>query len=63
MKNKIKNYFATPLTKGWLWKWSIISLILTAITTGISLNKLGLLDFKQIFKPSDDWEDIPESKD
>lgn len=63
MKEKIKNYFTTPLTKGWLWKWTIISMILSGIVSAITLNKIGLLDITQLFKPSDDWEDIPESKD
>lgn len=63
MKNKIKNYFATPLTKGWLWKNTIISAVLITLIGGVSLWKMGLLSFKAIFSPSDDWEDIPESKD
>lgn len=62
MKEKIKNYFATPLTKGWLWKWTIISMILSGIVSAITLNRLGLFDPKQLFKPDEGWEDIPESK-
>lgn len=62
MKNKIKSFWNKPLTYGWLVKWSIISFILSAITAGISLNRMGLFDPKQLFKPSSDWEDIPEEE-
>lgn len=62
MKEKIKSFWNKPLTYGWLVKWSVISIILTAITTGISLNRLGLFDPKQLFKPDKGWEDIPEEK-
>ena len=57
MKNKIKAFWNKPLTYGWLVKWSIISFILSAVMAGISLNRMGLFDPKQLFKPSSDWED------
>ena len=56
MKEKIKNYMNKPLTRGWLWKTSIISFILTTLFC-IGYYKI---DIKQIIHPSDDWEDVDD---
>ena len=63
MMKKIKDYMNKPLTHGWLWKYTIISVVISALIGGFSLHKIGLLDITQLFKPGDDWEDIPESED
>ena len=62
MRKKIKTFLNKPLTMGWLVKWSVISFILSGIVSVISLNRMGLFDPKQLFKPSSDWEDIPEEE-
>lgn len=62
MVKKIKDYMNKPLTHGWLWKYTIISVVISAIIGGVSLWSIGLLDFKQIFKPDEGWEDIPEEE-
>ena len=63
MMKKIKDYMNKPLTHGWLWKYTIISVVISTLIGGVSLWKMGMLPIEQLFKPSSDWEDIPESKD
>lgn len=53
MKEKIKNYFATPLTKGWLWKWTAFSLFISACFS-IGLAHAGGA-FDKWLKPDDSW--------